>query len=150
MNDRKILKQILWIEDEPDYSQELISGIAGELPAEVTVSSSNAGAADRLLSEKYDLIILDIFFMSHDVPEPLQLELPPKLAEYDPQAGILLLDNLRSGKFGALNRDTPVLLNSVISENELKEITGEYRNTRYLSKPVSLANLKVLFEELLK
>ena len=150
MNDRKILKQILWIEDEPDFSRELISGIAGELPAEVSVSSSNAGAADRLLSEKYDLIILDSFFMSHDVPEPLQLELPQKLADYDPQAGILLLDNLRSGKFGALNQETPVVLNSVISEDELKEITGGYRNTSFLKKPVSLANLKVLVKEILK
>jgi CheY-like chemotaxis protein len=104
--------------DDNDRHLDILNTILSSVGHDVEICGSGAEAIRRLMTRRYDVVVLDII-----MPEV---------------SGIVVVDQMR---IGALNKRTPVIActaNMAIARKQLEEVPGV---TAIIGKPIDTANL---------
>ena len=89
---------VLFVEDDYDTVCGTVSAIE-RLGHDVVLSRSSSSATKKISEEKFDLIVMDVRLKDEDTQR----------GEMD-TSGIMIIDRLISGEFGALNLNTKFVL----------------------------------------
>ncbi|MFP4301899.1 MAG: response regulator [Spirochaetaceae bacterium] len=120
--------RILLVEDNL-INQKVVTHIIDKL-AETTVAAVSSGedALDRLASEQFDLVLMDV-----------QLE---------GMSGLETIESIRASEAWATRSTVPVAVLSGYSDAEQERKAKDAGADRYLLKPVDIEELKELLEEI--
>lgn len=118
-------KQILFIEDEIDFSDGLVIRLS-DLPVECFIAPDGDSAIEYLSTREIDLVCLDIMFPAGD----------GVFSKIDAsKVGLLLLKMIRNGKIENCPSDTPVLILTARSDVQVEQACRRLNVIDYFNKP---------------
>lgn len=122
-------KEILWVDDEPYTLVSVSSLLADQYNTKVTFASTISGACVKIDTQKYDIVIIDVYLPLGDLSNKHQKLLKAYLPDQNQRFGLSLIAALlNSFKFTAKKPAPDIVVLSGVDRQTIEATLGEDAN----------------------